>query len=450
MKPVYILGHKHPDMDSIAAAISYKIFKDIQGPDHYIAAAAGELNEESVFVLNHLGFEPPEIIRDVRSKAEDILDQEKALYVHADTTLAQLAAQVREEQLKTIPVLDEKKQLLGLFTIGDVAMLYMNALDPEKDISHSVKQLREFLDLPVSKIMKSRDLILFESTESIDDVKKMMLSTRYRNYPVVDETNRLLGMISRYHLLNLKRKRVILVDHNESKQAVEGIEEAEILEIIDHHRVGDLQTTQPILFHNEPVGSTCTLIAEMFFKHTIDINANLAGLMLAGIVADTMIFKSPTTTLKDKAIARKLEVASGLDALQWGYRIFETTTKSELKTEYEIINEDLKEYSSGSMTFAIAQIETMGRENFSRRKVELIDTMNLILRENGYGFLCLMVTDIYQGETELMMVGGKSDLIARAFGQKMIEHSIFLRGIMSRKKQVVPLLFEALRQEEHV
>ncbi|MEN6327639.1 MAG: putative manganese-dependent inorganic diphosphatase, partial [Syntrophomonas sp.] len=348
--------------------------------------------------------------------------------------------------LKTVPVLDDNRRFLGIITIGDVAMIYMDALGSGREIEKSPEILRNILDQRVANIMKTRNLVLFEKDETADEAKKNMLSTRFRNYPVVDEENRFQGMISRFNLLQMKRKKLILVDHNEKNQAVEGIEEAEILEIIDHHRVGDLQTLSPIFFRNEPVGSTCTLIASIFLNNNVYINKNLAGLMLSGIMSDTMIFKSPTTTDKDKRIATELQQLSGLDPLQWGKEIFARIDGFDHHTDEEIITEDLKEYVSSNTVFAIAQVETMNMSQLEERKADIVQTMHDICNQHGYALLCLMVTDILEEATELVVVGDKRMLAEEAFGNKIVNDSIFLKGVMSRKKQVVPVIYEVIRK----
>jgi manganese-dependent inorganic pyrophosphatase len=446
LKPVYVIGHKNPDIDSIAAAISYKVYKQSTDQGLYIAAAAGDINEETKFVLDYLDFEAPVVLKDVATTVGDLVDDEDYIYVGTDMSLVELGNLMRKHDLKTVPVLDEQRRFLGLITIGDVAMIYMDALGSGREIEKSPEILRKILDQKITNIMKTRDLVLFEKDETADEAKKLMLSTRFRNYPVVDEENRFQGMISRYNLLQMKRKKLILVDHNEKNQAVEGIEEAEILEIIDHHRVGDLQTLSPIYFRNEPVGSTCTLIANIFLNNNVYINKSLAGLMLSGIMSDTMIFKSPTTTNKDKRIAAELQQLSGLDPLQWGKEIFARIDGIDNHTDEEIITEDLKEYVSANTVFAIAQVETMNMNQLEERKSDIVQTMQNICNKHGYALLCLMVTDILEEGTELLVVGDKRMLAEEAFGNKIVNDSIFLEGVMSRKKQVVPVIYEVLRK----
>lgn len=447
MKPVYVIGHKNPDVDSIASAISYKVYKQSSDSGLYIAAAAGELNEEIKYILDHLGFEYPVTVRNVGTKADDLLDDNNIIYVTTDMSLVELGNFMRKHSLKTVPVLDEKERLLGLVTIGDLAMLFLDNLGTGRDIEKSPEILRNLLDHRVADIMKTRNLMLFEKDEAVEEVRKQMLATRFRNYPVVDESNHFLGMISRYNLLEMKRKQLILVDHNEKKQAVDGVEEAEILEIVDHHRVGDLQTITPIYFHNEPVGSTCTLVAEIFLNNKTYIGSNLAALMLAGILTDTMIFKSPTTTKKDRQIAEELSQLCGLEPMEWGKQIFENALQLENQTDEELIQEDLKEYISGSTVFAISQVETIDLKRFALRKETIVNTMKDICKRRNYAFMCLMVTDILEEGTELLIAGEKSFLAEQAFGHTTVDGSIFLKGVMSRKKQVVPVIYEVLRKE---
>lgn len=447
MKPTYIIGHKNPDLDSVASAISYKVYKQSRDEGLYIAAAAGELNDESRFVLEYLDFEPPLILKNVGTRVEDLLDDEDYLYFTADMSMTEIGNLMRKNKLKTVPVLDDHKRFLGLVTIGDLAMIFLKKLGTGHHLDKSPLILQEILELKVSNIMKTHDLMLFEKDETVEEARKNMISTRFRNYPVVDEKNHYLGMISRYNLLEMKRKQLILVDHNEKRQAVDGVEEAEIREIIDHHRVGDLQTISPIYFHNEPVGSTCTLIAEKYLQNEVYCSKNLAALMMAGILNDTMLLKSPTTTPKDQGITTRLQEISGFEPLSWGRKIFEITRSWDSMKDEDLISEDLKEYTIFDTTFAIAQLETMDITSITARKKSLTESMELICIRRGYVLLCLMITDIMEEKTEMIIVGEKSSAAEMAFGQSAVDHSIVLKGVMSRKKQVVPVIFETLRKQ---
>lgn len=448
LRPIYVIGHKNPDMDSIAAAISYKIYKQSTDRGLYVAAAAGLLNEESRYVLEKLEFDPPFIVKNVSTRVEDLLDTSQEVYIKTDMNLIELGNLMREHNLKTVPVLDEDKKFLGLVTIGDLAMIFLDRLGRGKDVEQSPRILKDILEQRAGDIMKTRNLILFEKDEPVEEARKHMLSTRFRNYPVVDEKNRYMGMISRYNLLEMKRKQLILVDHNEVKQAVDGVEEAEILEIIDHHRVGDVQTITPIYFRNEPLGSTCTLVAEMFLYEKIYVSRNLSALLLAGILSDTMLFKSPTTTAKDQRIAAELQYLCGLDPVSWGKQILENSLPFEKQTEEEIIEQDLKEYSSGDMLFAISQVETIDLKKAGERKSMIIQKMEEMCHEKDYAFMCMMLTDIMREGTELIIAGDKKHLAAEAFGHMEADGSIFLTGVMSRKKQVVPVIYQVFKKHQ--
>lgn len=298
--------------------------------------------------------------------------------------------------------------------------------------------------------MKSQELILFEHDEPLEEVRKNMLATRFRNYPVVDENHRFLGLISRYNLLAMRRKQLILVDHNELKQAVDGVEEAEVLEIIDHHRVGDIQTLSPIYFQNEPVGATSTLVADHFMSRQIPIHTPLAALLLAGILTDTMLFKSPTTTSKDRRVAAALEEISGLDSIQWGKQILENGQRFESLDDRSMILSDFKEYEQDGLIFAIAQVETIDLSRLVDRKADLRRVMEDICRERGYSFMCLMTTDIVAERTELIISGDQCALMEQAFSQSARDGVIVLTGVMSRKKQVVPVVIQYIRQRKNL
>jgi len=248
----------------------------------------------------------------------------------------------------------------------------------------------------------------------------------------------------------MKRKQVILVDHNEKKQAVDGIEEADILEIIDHHRVGDLQTLWPIYFHNEPVGSTSTLVAEMFLQNQITMTDKLATLLLSGIMSDTMIFRSPTTTAKDHRIAKSLEHISGIEALAWGKKLYSEINRIDRQSDEELISADLKEYVSGDIIFAVSQVETVDFAVFAARRVKLLQIMENMCSSKGYALMCLMVTNIFKDGTEMIAAGRKASLVEQAFQHEHVNGGIFLQGVLSRKKQVVPVIYQMLRQEKGV
>ncbi|NLN87965.1 MAG: putative manganese-dependent inorganic diphosphatase [Syntrophomonadaceae bacterium] len=446
MRPIYIIRHKNPDIKSIASAIGYQAFKQSTDDGLFNAAAAGELSEDLTWLLDYLELEHPVVVKDVSTRVEDLLDEELPAYAGPETTMEELGLFMRSRKTKTLPVVDDQKGFLGLLTIGDIAMLFLESLGSAQDVERSPDIVRGLLAKTAGQMMKTKGVVLFEPDDKVDEARRNMLASRYRNYPVVDDSNRFLGMISRYNLLQMKRKRVILVDHNEKKQAVEGIEEAEILEIVDHHRVGDLQTLMPIFFHNEPVGSTSTLVADMFLRNQVRLDAQRAALLLSGIMSDTMIFGSPTTTAKDKNIAWELEKISGFDAMVWGKKLYSQIHQVDKASDAELVNEDLKEYASGDTTFAISQVETVELKALAPRRANLIVTMEELCARRGYALMCLMVTSIFESGTEVIVAGEKKGLVEDAFQNQLIDGSIFLKGVLSRKKQVVPVIYQTLHK----
>lgn len=447
MKPVYIIGHKNPDIDAVASAIGYQAFKQSQGPGLYQAAVAGELDDEALFVLDYLGFIRPPLIKSVSTTVEDLLDEQPFTYVNPETSLLELSQIIRRKNIKTLPVLDTRQKFLGLLTIGDLAMIFMEHLIEGSNQDRYPGLLQDLLKRPVSEFMRQSGLLTFEPGDSLDEARKQMLNSRFRNYPVIDEQNLYRGMISRYHLLQMKRKRLILVDHNEKSQAVDGIEEAEIIEIIDHHRVGGLQTISPIYFHNEPVGSTSTLVAERFIEMEVSLSRELAGLLLSGILSDTLIFRSPTTSDKDRRIAVALQELSGLDPLQWGKKIFEQALKIGHKKDENLINSDMKEYSSEDLVFAVAQLETIDLSALMERKGGMLQAMEDLCQRQNYSFMCLMLTDILEEASEILIAGQGRSLLEQAFNIPSGQTSAYVKGLLSRKKQLVPAIFDVLRRQ---
>ncbi|WP_368293328.1 putative manganese-dependent inorganic diphosphatase [Dehalobacter sp. TBBPA1] len=299
--------------------------------------------------------------------------------------------------------------------------------------------------IPVGAVMTSQNLISFNIDDFIDDIQDKMLKTRYRSYPIVDDNNRIQGFISRYHLISQRKKNVILVDHNEKSQTVNGIEEAEILEIIDHHRLGDIQTASPIFLRNEPVGSTSTIVANMFFEMGIRPSKSIAGILCSAILSDTLKFKSPTSTYVDKMTAEKLAEIAGIDDMdKYANQMFKEGSSLQGKTLKEIFYQDFKDYTFGKYRVGIGQVFTMDREKISEMEDSLIAFMKQLCAEKGYHLLMLFVTDILDQTSEVLFSGEEKELISLAFNVDLGENSVCLPGIVSRKKQVVPLISAAV------
>ena len=299
--------------------------------------------------------------------------------------------------------------------------------------------------IPVGAIMSNENLIKFNIDDFIDDIKDTMLQTRYRSYPVVDDSNRIKGFISRYHLISQRRKKVILMDHNEKSQTVNGLEEAEILEIIDHHRLGDIQTANPIYIKNEPVGSTSTIVANMYFEMGIRPSKSIAGILCSAILSDTIKFQSPTSTYTDRITVEKLAEIAGINNIdEYANLMFKEGSSLQGKTPKDIFYQDFKDYTFGKHKIGIGQVNTMDREKLSEMKEELIELMKHVCKDSGYNLLMLLVTDILNQASEVLFVGEEKDLIAKAFSVNIGENSVYLPGVVSRKKQVIPVISAAV------
>lgn len=301
--------------------------------------------------------------------------------------------------------------------------------------------------IPVGLVMTRKNLVCFHIGDYIDTIKERMLKTRYRSYPVVDGEGCIRGFLSRYHLISRNRKKVILLDHNEKAQTIDGIEQSEILEIIDHHRLGDIQTGYPVYIRNEIVGSTSTLIADLFFENGIKPAGEIAGILCAAILSDTIRFKSPTTTYADISMASKLAKIAGINIDDFSAQMFRAGSVLEGMSPQEILQNDFKEYVIGKSRIGIGQIGSLGLQNLQEFKTGLLKYMNESLGAGGYSLLLLMVTDLVDGGSTLLFAGSDGSLISRAFGVEPVEGVVYLKGVVSRKKQVVPLLANAISNE---
>ncbi len=297
--------------------------------------------------------------------------------------------------------------------------------------------------IPVQSVMTRENITTVKQDEFLDDVKERMLKTRFRSYPVIDAEGRVTGMVSRYHLLQRRRKRAILVDHNERSQTADGIDEAEILEIIDHHRLGDIQTNNPILMKNEPVGSTSTIIASLYVQQGVDIPPQIAGLLLSAIITDTLHFKSPTCTQQDIDTAKRLSEIADVDVDDLARKIFGAGSVLRSKTPDEIITSDLKEYTVGKARIGIAQVYSIDSESLADMREALTERMQYHCDKNGFGLLMLLVTDLTRGGSDVLFVGDRKDIFLKAYPQEKPDGPVYLPDVLSRKKQVVPLIMAA-------
>ncbi len=356
-----------------------------------------------------------------------------------DVVIANITENIREA------VLSGAKMIIctcGLYPgEEDIAVARRNNCDiisTDHDTFEAAMLIRQ--SIPVEYVMTKENIVTVSLEELKDDVKERMLKTRYRSYPVVDQENKVVGMISRYHLLSRQRKQAILVDHNERNQTASGIEDAEILEIIDHHRLGDIQTTNPILMKNEPVGSTATIIASMYEEQRAAISPEIAGILLSAIISDTLNFQSPTCTPQDVETARRLAPIADVDIRDLALKIINAGSTLLGKKPDDIINSDLKEYVIGKYKIGIGQVYSIDSENLSDMQETLLERMQFFCDKNGFSLLMLLVTDLNRGGSKVLLVGERKDIFYKAYALEPAEDSIFLPGVLSRKKQVVPLI----------
>lgn len=294
--------------------------------------------------------------------------------------------------------------------------------------------------IPVEYIMAKDNLITFSTDDLVEDAKVTMSETRYSNYPVLDENNRVVGSIARFHLISNRKKKVIQVDHNERGQSVHGLEDAEVLEIIDHHRVADIQTGNPIYFRNEPLGSTSTIVGKRFFENGIRPSKEVAGLLCGAIISDTLLFKSPTCTDQDVKICRKLAEIANIVPETFAKEMFKAGTSLKGKSVEQIFNQDFKPFTIEGVKVGVAQVNTMDIDGFMPLKEEMLDYMNKKAEAMGLEVIMLLLTDIINEGSQVLVAGRSPEIAEETFKITLKDSTEFLPGVLSRKKQVVPPL----------
>ncbi|MBQ9255776.1 MAG: putative manganese-dependent inorganic diphosphatase [Acidaminococcaceae bacterium] len=541
-KPIYIIGHQHPDTDSVCSAIAYAYLKKQMGWN-VEPARAGKLNPETVFALEYFHIPAPRLINYFYPSLEDIkLLQAPAVGVQA--TLRDVGKLfVENPRLKSVPVLDEEENVVGIITVGDLAKRYYeeesikelehgsasfanivdtlegrllcgdinktfsgkiklgasrvstilsdvapgdmiilgDREDAQKEllglghvclvltrntrVSEDIIRLAEEKDgviivtpfdsyrtarlinqsIPVSLVMTS-PVVCFNVTDQLSDVKEKILSAKYVTYPVLRK-GKYIGIIDRGMMLEPEWQQVILVDHNERSQAVEGIEETQILEIIDHHRLGGLTTGAPIYIRQEPVGSTATIIANMMWNLGYGMPPKIAGILFAAMVSDTLYFRSPTTTETDRAAAKRLAVQAGIeDPEDFAMQLLRAGSVLNTMAPADIIRNDFKEFDFGDVRVTVSQINIMDRQLALEKLPELQEALDAFRLREKYTMSLLMVTDVLGEATDLLESGNRDGVLDLAFGQREEAGYYHLPGVLSRKKQVIPPLTEAFKK----
>lgn len=544
-KKVYVIGHKNPDTDSVCSAICYAYLKNkLTGTENYLPRRAGEINQETRYILDYFGVAAPTYIDDVSPQVKDI-EIRKVPGVADSISLKKAWNLMKSTDVVTLPVLKDEK-LAGLITIGDITNSYMDVYDNKilsmaqtpyiniietldgelltgnsdemftrgkvlvaaanPDLLESYIEAGDLVllgnryetqlcaiemgagclvvcegasvsltirklagekgctiistphdtftaarlinqSMPIRYFMRKDKLITFKTEALLDDVKQVMTSVRHRYFPIINRSGKYIGMISRRNLLGMERKKVILVDHNEKTQAVDGIAEAEILEIIDHHRLGNLETMSPVYFRNQPLGCTATIIYQIFTENGLEIEKNIAGLLCSAILSDTLMFRSPTCTPVDKAAAEDLARIAELDIEQFAVEMFTAGSDLTNKTDEEIFYQDFKKFTSGDSQFGVGQISSMSREELAAIKKRILSYIKKGYNDKNGEMVFFMLTNVMDASSELIYYGsGTEGLVSKAFGVYGSGDSVYIKGLVSRKKQLIPELMSAMQE----
>ena len=301
--------------------------------------------------------------------------------------------------------------------------------------------------IPVRSFMTKDHLVTFRKNDYVDDVKEVMARKRFRDFPVVDEDGKFLGLVSRRRLLNVSKKQVILVDHNEKNQAVDGVEEADVQEIIDHHRLSSIETIGPVFFRNQPVGCTATIVSQMYEENGVEIDPVNAGLLCSAIISDTLMFRSPTCTLLDESTAKKLAEIAGINIEKLAQAMFKAGSNLKGKTAEEILFLDFKQFTVNDTVFGVGQVNSMSEEELEEIKATVLPEMEKTRQNHSLDMIFFMLTNIIAESSELICSGNEArEKIIGAYDLEDNAQKLMLKGVVSRKKQLVPALVSALQQ----
>ena len=303
--------------------------------------------------------------------------------------------------------------------------------------------------MPIKEYMEKESMVTFDLEDYVNDVRETMLKIRHRDFPVVDEKGDYVGMISRRNLMSMQKKQLVLVDHNEKSQAVDNIGDAEILEIIDHHRIGSLETISPVYFRNQPLGCTATIVYQMFEEKGVEIPKEIAGLLMAAILSDTLMFRSPTCTRFDIDAAETLATIAGVEVEEFAKEMFRAGSNFKKKTTEQLFYQDFKIFHVNDMDFGVAQISAMSRAELDKVGEKLKPFTNQVLGEKKLDMVYVMLTDILEQSSKVIFAGHDAGkILAEAFETGISEdESVFLEGVISRKKQMIPTLMNALTEK---
>jgi manganese-dependent inorganic pyrophosphatase len=442
---VFVVGHRNPDTDAIASAVGYAWLLNQIGAGLFMGGRIGPLNPQTTFVLERFGLEMPPLINDVRPHVADV--SEKIDPLMGDTPLLAVSEQIARVG-KSLPVVDSDGKPLGVISGAGLFRHLVPALTGRTELGAA-------LDEHASKVIEPAALILRED-ENVTDIITQVLRAEHDDFVVTDQNGHYCSMATKSALLQPPRRRVVLVDHNELTQAVPGLEEAELVEVLDHHRLNTLPTTNPIRLQIEPVGSCSTLVAERASEEHLSFPPALAGLLLCGILSDTLHFRSPTTTPRDRAAARWLAPMAGLGGpgLNNDLEGAVAALASELlaagaglrtRPAEELVTADIKYYPAGDWNIGIAQVEVTEFAELVERQGVLEGALHNLVDSQGLTLAMLMVTNIVSGDSRLLM-SGHPRLIGEMPWVRLPDGSFDAPGIVSRKKQLLPAVLAAVSQ----
>lgn len=428
---IYVVGHKNPDTDSICSAIGYANLKaQITGQDVQ-PMRAGVVSDETQFILDTFKVEAPQLLEHVFTQVKD-LDINVVEGVNNTTTLKEAWAKMKTEGLKTLPVTEGRK-LIGVVSTSDVANSCMNAAVLDADNSLNVVNTTT-----VDTIMTKENLLVFSLEDCVNEISEIMASKRHRDFPVVDSEGNFVGFISRRRLMGGHKKQLILVDHNEVSQAVDGIQEADLLEIIDHHKIS-VDTAAPIFFRNQPVGCTGTIVTQMYKESGVEITREIAGLLCSAILSDTLMFRSPTCTPVDKKTAEELAVIAGIEIESYANDMFRAGSNLSNKTPKEICYQDFKMFEAAGIKYGVGQVNFMSNQDIDENKNTIQEYMPTVIKDQGADMVFYMLTNILDESSTMLYDGeGSREALVKAFELDEDDTDVRLEGVVSRKKQVIP------------
>ena len=540
-KKVFVIGHKNPDTDSICSAIAYAALKNKTDDGVFVPKRAGEVNNETKYVLDFFDVETPEFIGHVGTQVKDV-EIKPTPSLNEGISLKNAWNKMRDLRESTMPIVNDGV-LEGIISVKDIATAnmdiyetrilaishtkYTNVLDAidgtmivgdsEEEITkgkiligaanpdllenyvedgdmlltgnrfenqlcgiemnagcivvctgapisktiqklakennckiistpHDTLMVARLISqsAPVRYFMKKDHLITFSREDFISDIRDTLAKIRHRDFPVLDRDGKYCGMLSRRSLLNMDNKKIILVDHNEKGQAGDGIDEAEILEIIDHHRLGSMETALPVFFRNQPVGCTGTIIYDLYQENNVEVDKKIAGLLCSAIISDTLMFRSPTCTPKDKKAAEELAKIAGIEIQEHAEKMFRAGSSLADKTPEEIFYQDFKKFSGNDKNFGAGQISSMDKTELEQLRPKIAAYMEGAVKEGE--MLFFLLTNILTESSDLVFAGeGAKELVETAFGEPQ-ENWVHVPGLVSRKKQFVPSVLHVLQQ----